>query len=430
MRKLASLPVGLRVVGLIAFALFGGLAACGDDSSSSPSSAAPDDTDTDSDGNSNGGGKQDAGGGKTDGSTPTSCPRSPAPEDRARKAVISHPFVEGGGAKAKLFEVLDYSEDGTLSQPKQTFEMGPAYSEIVFTPDGKIGIVAQDDGTLGVFTFDDTGKARVIHEAFKGKFYASRVVVSPDGARLFVLDSQTADNNGGVYEVAINCDGTLTEKGLVVSGGGAHVMAFLPNDPAKAVLVAMKAFTSKDDTYAHLVDFSSSTPAVLSSGAVFPDKDAIASWVSVTPDGKYAMVTDNGFLHGSRMAAVDLSSLTAVTAIETPNPAAFVMSPWGNAGLVVNSDGEDALNVVTYDPANKAEPFKVKSEVVYAGGKTELPTVAQVMERGKLKGRVLVGELLAIRQLTFAADGSVTDRGTFPVGTGATSIIGSFGVQP
>ncbi|AKV01842.1 hypothetical protein AKJ09_08505 [Labilithrix luteola] len=431
MRKLASLSFGLRVVGLIALgSLFGGLAACGDDSSS-PSNAATDDSDAGPDDGSKGGGKPDSGGSKSDGGpSATTCPRSLAPADRARKAVVSHPFVEGGGAKANVFEVLDYSEEGTFSQPKQTFTMGPAYSEIVFTPDGKVGIVAQDDGTLGVFTFDDTGTVRVVHEAFKGQFYASRVVVAPDGTRVFVLDNQTAEHNGGVYEVAINCDGTLTDRGLVIPGGGAHVMAFLPNDPARAVLVAMKAFNSADNTYAHQVDFSAATPAVVSSGAVFPEKDAIASWVSITPDAKYAMITDNGVIHGSRMAAIELATMKAVTPIETLNPAAFVMSPWGNAGLVVNSDGEDALRVVTYDPSSASVPFKIKNEVAYAGAKTELPTIAQVLDRGKLKGRILVGELLAIRQLTFAADGSVTDKGTFPVGTGATAIVGAFGIQP
>jgi hypothetical protein len=363
---------------------------------------------------------------------PAACPRTAAAADRARKVVVSHPFANGGG-KAGTFEVLSLSQTGELTKTGETFEMGPAYSEIVFTPDGKVGLVAEDDGSLGVFTFDDKGKVKIVHASFKGDFYARHVVVARDGTRAFVLDEQTEKNGGGVYEVAIGCDGTLTSKGLVVPGGTAHAMALMPNDPDRAVLIAGKAMGSPANTYAHRLDVSTTVPKLLASGGVFPDAEAIASWVSITRDGKYALVTDNGFSVGSRVAAVALDTmkpLAPIATTATKNPVAFVMSPFDNAGLLLNSDGEDALRVVRYDASNAATPFTIGAEVTYVGGKTELPTLAFTIDRGALKGRVLVAELQSVRQLTFSSDGKLTDLGPVKLGEGSTSVVGSLGIEP
>lgn len=411
-------------------------AACGSDGGTSPTPANAGGSDGGAATTDDGSVSNSEGGtplGPDGGPVGTSCPRTLAAADRARKAVVSHPYVEGGGSKADLFEVLDYSTAGVLTKTGDTFHMKPAYTAVQFTPDGKIGIVAQDDGTLGVFTFDDAGKPTVIHAAFQGAFYAAHVVISPDGTRAFVLDQQTENNHGGVYQVAIGCDGTLTDQGLVVPGGTAHAMAFLPGDSSKAILAGGKALTSPPSTYAHELDFSGAAPQLLANGAVFPDDNAIASWIAITPDSKFAVITDDNSLAdgaGNRMSAVALDTLTALPPIATDNPAAIVMSPFGNAALLLNSDGTDALHVVKYDPSNATKPFEIGAEVAYVGGKTQLPTLPVVFDRGALKGRVLVSEVSAIRQLTFNADGSVTDQGLFEFGDASADIVGSFGLQP
>ena len=356
------------------------------------------------------------------------CPRVAKTANRTRKVVISHPFGEAG-AKTKTYEVLELSTAGDLTRTNETFEMDRGLAEIVFTPDGEVGLVAQDDGSIGVFTFDDAGKVRVVHAAFKGDFYADHVVVSRDGARAFVVDPNTANNSGGVHEIAVGCDGTLTYVGLAVPGGRAHAMALLPTNPDRAVLIAGAAFDSAAKDYAHLLDLAPAKPTRLAGGPVFGDDDAIASWVAVTPDGKWALVTDNGIVKGNRMAAIALDTMKAAATIEVPAPAAAVMSPFGNAALLLESDGEDALVSLTYNPANATKPFAVAGEITYASGKTELPTLASVIDRGALKGRILVAELQMIRQLAFAADGTITDLGkvTFD---GVPGIVGSLGVQP
>ncbi len=363
------------------------------------------------------------------GDAAVACPRVPKPDNHVRKVVISHPFGADSN-KAPVYEVLELSTTGTLTKTGNTFTMRPGFSEITFSLDGKIGMVPQDDGSIGVFTFDDAGKPKVIHEGLEGSFYADHILAAKDGQHVYVLDANTASNGGGVHRFAINCDGTLKHEGLVVTGGRAHAMAFYPGNRDQAVLVAYKALDSSPGSYAHRLDLSGAKPKRVASGAVFDDEVAIASWVQVTTDGKYALVTDNGIAKGSRMAPVALGDMTKRATITTPNPAGVLMSPFGNALLLLNTDGEDALRVVKYDAANDTTPFTITGEVTLLGGKTELPSLASVIDRGTLLGRVLVAENVAIRQLAFAKDGTITDIGAKLTYDGIPGIVGSLGIEP
>lgn len=359
---------------------------------------------------------------------PASCPRALKPADRARKVVISHPF-KASGVKGTGFEVLDLSAAGALSKTNVTFDMGTANeSPIAFTPDGLVGLVAQDDGTIGAFAFDDAGNVRVVHAKFKGAFYAGAILMDASGARAFVLDSNTGANGGGVYAVAIGCDGTLTDDGLVVPGGTANAMAFLPGDPTKAVLAAGQAFASAAGKDTHVVDLAGLS--LVASGTAFSDGNAIPSSVAVMPDGKYALVADDGVIAGNRISVVALPSMSFVQMLTTEYPAAVVASPFGNAAIALNDDSTDEISVLAYDAQNASAPFSIKGRMTYAFPKPQIPTNAVMIDRGALKGRVLVSENLAVRQVQFTPAGSVTDTEKFAVGTGIPSIVGVVGVQP
>jgi hypothetical protein len=356
------------------------------------------------------------------------CPRVVGEADRARKVVVSHPFTDAG--KGTAFEVLDLSPAGALARSGVTFEMGTANDRpIRFTPDGAVGLVAQDDGSLGVFRSDGNGALTVVHAGFKQGFYAQDVVVAPDGARAFVLDLDTAPNGGGLYEVAIGCDGTLAAGGHIVPGDSAAAMAFLDGAPARAVLAVKGAPGAPMGADTDLVDLANGA-ALVAGGAAFPDGMAIPSSVAPTPDGRFALITDNGLLAGSRVAVVALPAMKAVQLLMTPNPAQAVVSPFGDAALVLNSDGKDALRVLRYDAANAGAPFSIVGEVAYQNGRPQLPSAAAVIARGALKGRVLVAENLALRQLQFGAGGDVKDVGLVSFGAGSTDIVGTVGVQP
>lgn len=137
------------------------------------------------------------------------CARAPAAADRDRFAVIAHPYRDGGG-NGQSYEVLRLDTAGTLTETGTTFEMGRATGgRIVFSPDGGLGFVAQEDGTLGVFRIDEAGDVTVVDPAFDGGFYAASVQMDPSGARVFVLDTQWRENGGGVYSVAVDCDDSV-----------------------------------------------------------------------------------------------------------------------------------------------------------------------------------------------------------------------------
>ena len=406
-------------------ALIGAAAACSDDASSAPVDEAGATID--------GGAETGQPGDNEDtvDAPVASCPRVAKADDHVRKVVISHPFGADSN-KANVYEVLELSTTGALTKTGNTFTMRPGFSEITFSLDGKVGMVPQDDGSVGIFTFDDAGKPKVISEGLEGAFYADHILAAKDGQHVYVLDSNTEGNGGGVHRFVINCDGTLKHEGLVVTGGRAHAMSFYAGDRDRAVLIAYKALDSAAGTYAHRLDLSAAKPKRVASGPVFDDTDAIASSVAITNDGKYALVTDNGFAKGSRMAPVALGDMTKRATIATPNPAGVVMSPFGNSLLLLNTDGSDALTIVKYDAANDTTPFSITGPVTLAGGKTDLPSLASVIDRGMLLGRVLVAENVQVRQLAFAKDGSITDVGAAVSyeADGLPGIVGSLGVEP
>ena len=389
------------------------LEACG--SSGAPNGASPADASVRSDGtapgpadggpeaSANEGGPADGGGsdGLAAGDAGAGCARTPAPADRARYVVASHPFAADGGAAA-VFEVLDLSQGGALTRPATPvlFAMGPASNApIVFTPDGEVGLVAQDDGTIGVFRLDAAGTPTVVHAGYRGVFYAMQLVVSADGSHVYGLDLDTAPNKGGVYELAIGCDGTLSNEALVVPGGNAYAMALVPTAPTEALLAAGAAFGSPATADTDLVDLASLS-LIGSTEAFGGDAgSALPSSVAVAPDGKYALVADNGITAGSRLAVVGISAphLTAVGVLATPSPTAVVISPFDNAALVLNDDSTDQIHVLTYDPANAATPFVLTGQLAYKFPPPQIPTTASVIAQGSLMGTVFVSENTAVR---------------------------------
>jgi len=352
------------------------------------------------------------------------CPRLPAAEDRVRKVVVSHPYTAMVGVKGKSYEVLELTAQGALSRTGVTFEMGRSAvvgGPIAFTPDGEVGMVVQEDGSLGVFRFE-AGAPVVVHAGFQDHFYADAIVIDPTGTRVYVLDSNTDNNGGGVYAADIGCDGTLTGRGRLIGGGLGNALALLPRAPQKGIYA-----TGALPGDVHQIDLAGGT--VDANGDAFGDRNAIPSALAVSLDGKLALVADNGFGAGNRIAAVSLPALTQVTLLTTPNPAGLVASPFGDAFLLLNSDGMDALRIISYDPS-LATPVAIKGELAYTNGKPQLPAAAALIERGALRGRVLVAENLAVRQVQLAAGAQATDVSLLSFGTGSASIVGTVGVQP
>ncbi len=359
------------------------------------------------------------------------CPRAPGPANAVRKVVVSHPF-DANGNKANAYEVLELSASGELSQTGTTFQMGRStLGEIAFTPDGKVGLVAEEDGKLGVFRFDSSGAPQVVDAAFDGGFYAASVVVDPGGAVAYVLDDEWRNTGGGVYAVPIGCDGTPGTPHLIAAAKLPAALAFLPGNPSRAVLASKDVLSVPEGNDAHLLSWGD-PPSVLGSAAPFPDTEASVSSVAITHDGKFALIGDNNEYSSSpnRIGVVGLAPFGAVQLL-TPikDPLDIEVSPFDNAALVVSGYG-NAIFQVSYDPNNSSAPFALGNELAYQGGKPQLPGYAVSIDRGALTGLVLVAENTAVRRVRFEQSGSVTDLGAFSLGSGTTVVTGTIGVQP
>jgi hypothetical protein len=412
----------------IALALAGLVAgACGDDDPSSGS--APNASAQGAGGVGSGAGASSGAGAGGSGSGGGSCHADPGPDDKPRHVVIGRPY-DGDAMPSDEWELLALDARGVLTRPGTTFSMGRApYGVVSFTPDGAIGVVAQDDGTLGVFRRDDHG-VEVVHERFEGQFYAESVVVAASGAEAYVLDAGFPENGGGIYRVAIACDGTLTDLGRMIETQSAWRMA-LTSDPTEYLVGATSVARSRASTDAHLVTLGAA-PSLVASADAFGDDEAIVSAVAITHDGLYGLVGDNSAFSGvdNRVAvvAIEGAALGPVQVLAPlEDPAAIVESPFGGTLLVTSGFG-DAIFEVSYTPLEDP-PFHLEGEIDYTGDAPQIPVDAVMVARGSLEGHVLVAEVGAVRQLAFAPAG-LSDGGRYELGAGTENIVGAIGVVP
>ena len=364
---------------------------------------------------------------------PAGCPRTASPVDGPRHVVVSHPY-DAAGAKAGGYEVLDLSAEGVLVRPNRSFTMGRAVvGTIAFTPDGEVGLAALEDGTLGVFRLDAAGVPAVVHAGFAGSFYATKVIVDPRGDRAVVLDGNTRENGGGAYLVTIGCDGTLTDRGLVVPAKLPGGFAFAGNHAVIAASdVSLTGIESPAGNDAHLLAWSGeSAPTLLGGTDAFGDDLAIVGGTALTSDGKTFLVGDVSQFSGvpNRIAVVGVEPATvkAISKLAVDDPEAIATSPFGDVAVVASAFGD---KLVVLDTGGTAGAWRVRGEVAYSGAKPMLPGDLAAIDRGALRGQVFVSENVSIRQLAFHADGSVVDVGSLAFGSGLENIGGAIGVTP
>ena len=351
---------------------------------------------------------------------PAGCPRTVAPEDRDRFVVVSHPYT-ADSMPSGAFEVLDLSLAGELTRPGRTFEMGRAViGTITFTPDGEVGIAALDNGKLGVFTLAADGTPTVVHTEFAGEFYADRVIVEPRGDRLRVLDGNTPENGGGVYRLTIGCDGTLTDHGQLLSA----------RTPGGAAVIGSRLLVATGDGI-KIVDLSTTPPSVMADETAFADQPIIGG-SALNHDGTAYLVGDvsqfSAAANGVAIVEVDSaqSELSLRIVVPVEDPEAIATSPFGNVAVVASAFGDAIFVLDDQGP----DGWRVRGEVDYAGAGPQLPGDVTSIERGLLRGHVLVSENVSVRHLVFGSDGSVTDLGSLAFGSGVENIGGAIGVTP
>ncbi len=374
-------------------------------------------------------GVPDAGGPLPPDAADPGCPRAPADGDRPRLVVVSHPYG-ASGEPAVTWAALTLAADGTLAPTGETFSMGRATGGVVaFTPDGEVGLVAQGDGTLGVFRVTGGG-IEVVHPAFAGSFYASSVVVAPSGDRAWVLDGNWRENGGGIYQVAIGCDGTLTEEGRVAEAKLPY--ALVPVEGGRYALASRDVLVSTPGDDVHLLSLDGE-PELFGGADAFGDDEAIVASAAAAGGGRYLLLGDNSEFSGvgNRVAVVKVTATGLEPVQVLPSildPFSIAASPFGGVAVVASGYG-DAL-LVLEETGDDAAPFAVRGELSYDGPAPQLPGDTAVVTRGAHRGLALVVENQGLRRLRFTPEGDVQDLGIFSLGEGLAAIPGALGVQP
>ena len=358
------------------------------------------------------------------------CPRVAAAADRTRHVVVARPYDTAGNS-APLFEVLELSAAGALTRfdPPRMFELGnrTPFGVIAFTPDGEVGLVAMDNGNLGVFSLDASGQPTVIHADFDGAFYASRVIVDASGDRAWVIDENTRENGGGVYQVSIGCDGTLTDGGLIAAARSPGGLGFVGS---RAVLAAREAIDSPAGDDLHVLDLEAGTR--VGGGDAFGDDDQALSGFALSHDGTTAFIGDSNFAGPNRVGIASVTETGATMTAVIPgitDPSAIAASPHGDV-VVVSSSQPPGEGIYVLDKGGPNGAWRNRGEITYDGPAAQLPGDMTTIDRGALAGSVLVSELSTVRRLVFGVDGSVTDAGSLSFGEGLDSIGGAIGVTP
>jgi hypothetical protein len=358
------------------------------------------------------------------------CSREPGPANGIRKLVVSRPYGDGG-ANSSRWEILELDSDGSISSTDHFFEMRRATSGIIaFTPDGEIGLVPQDDGSVGVFRLTADG-AEVIEEGLSGDFYASGLVMDPDGQHAYILDGNWRENGGGIYRLRIECDGNVRDEGLVAAGKLPSSLTWLSD--GRAVVTGRDLGSSPQNQDAHLLP-GSALSEPMASTTVFPDRNAIIASAATSADEHYLLVGDNSSFSGVpnriAVARIDDAALGTVQLLSPiEDPYAIVTSPHDDAALVSSGFG-DALVQLSYDPDSSDAPFAVVGELSYQGDGPALPGNMVMVERGDLAGLVLVAENQGVRRVRFDGGGVVRDLGRTEIGSSYNAIVGAIGVQP
>ena len=354
---------------------------------------------------------------------PDTCHGDPGDADRVRKLVHATPF-DDSGAQSGGYQVcsVDPADPGLVCDPADRFEMGRAFmTEIVFSPDGVLGAVAQDDGTVGLFSLQgDT--VQVVHADFGaglGSFYATQVVWDEDGEALWVVDGNWRENGGGLYKLSVDCDGTLTDLGLVVA---AKQPMGLTIDGDRAFVAARDLGDSADGDNAHLIALDGSN---LASGPAFPDDEASVAHAVWTDDRAFALVSDNSMFSGlpNRVSVVATgeASVGEGVVVDVPDPVWMTPSTFDD-GVLISSGFENDLVWLPRNADSWGTPNVIASSPL-AGAHARLT-------RGVGSGLVVVAENTGVHFLRFDGAGGLDDLGTDSTGTTTGSVVGAIGMQP
>ena len=346
------------------------------------------------------------------------CHADPLPSDAPRQGLVAFPYAadEDWGAFTLSGETLTAGDRGLA--------LGRGYGgHGVFTPDGAVGLVAADDGSLSsLWVEGDT--ISPVSTGWDGGLYAQGVAMHPSGEWAVVADPDWPESGGGLYRVEIDCEsGALLSATRFASGKNPGPPTRLPSDPDVFVLSAREVEGTPEGSTVHLVD--ATTGEILSSVDAFGDAEAIVGDVAFTFDGRALFVTDINEFSGNptRVAilAVEDLTLTPVEVLEVPDPVALLAWPWAGAGIMV----VDGYGNKLWKIWPEGDGWTASSALTGL----QLPGAIVGITRGSGRGSALLSEVGGLRLVILDEQGGVSDGGIVLDAPNTESMPGALALQ-
>ena len=325
---------------------------------------------------------------------------------------FSNPFSE-----PFLIYATPYDDDGNQanfwhiqqnSGERVDFVMGRAISgQVQISQDGSWGAVAQEDGTLGIFRFQN-GEVSVLESGFTvdvggESIYASNLWLDSQKGELWITDPNWPDNGGGLFRATLDCvsgDITSVEK-VFSSKNGYAVHPFGDN-------LIYLAREMNDQPYQ--LSVLDDTGSILAQGNAFDDDESIFS--ALASDGRNILVADNNEFSSipTRVSHVvwDGEILASIHTVEIEDPVgiaivddwAFIASGYGNAVWQYQLSTKNLSSVM------------------------DIPLPSSIMRHGNA---VYVAGNVQIYKMESSSDGASLTEEVLGL-SGVGGIIGAFGV--
>jgi len=223
----------------------------------------------------------------------------------------------------------------TLSQP--SIDIGMFSAQIAISPDGKFAYSAnQFDSFISQFLINADGtlsKQRTSKVAASAPY---AIAIHPSGKYLYASDL----NGHNVLQFNINIDGTLVpmNNSSISAGGGVGVMSIAVH-PSGKFAYATQDSTNKVSMFNIDADggLTPMTPNAANTGA-----EPVS--VTISPDGKYAFVTNIGSNHSGNTIS---QFLIGSTGILTPLSTATVTSGIGPNFMAIDASSRFAYSANT-----------------------------------------------------------------------------------
>ena len=269
-------------------------------------------------------------------------PDSDCREQAPNQVVVSKPF---DGAQT------DWAV-GSLDDLDQTMTLGRVFAgEVAWTPDGQVGAVALEDGTLGLWDRAD------VLTVLDGEWYASRVVADPSGRSFWIVDGNWPNNGGGLFRLDVDCDNRLGTAERVLTTKLATDLVFTERGP---VLLATEVEGTTGDVHQLDADMS-----LVSSHIAFGYEGSSPSDAEVGPDGS-VWVTDISLWGDEVNRVVALEpDLSVRFELEVRDPLDLVV---GDRAVVLSGYEDEVLLVSLSGEVLSTAPSALPTSVVLHEG--------------------------------------------------------------